>query len=74
LKLCRASVEMDGSPFSEAQKPKRGDFVEARGRGQRGENLGEVQGQERIDRRPSGNTVFVGTDFPTARTLGAVAA
>jgi hypothetical protein len=30
---------MDGLPFSVAKKPKRGGFVEARGRGQRGEYL-----------------------------------
>jgi hypothetical protein len=30
---------MDGLPFSEASKPRRGGFVEARGQGQRGEYL-----------------------------------
>jgi hypothetical protein len=47
--------------------------VEARGRGRRGENLGEGKGQERIGRRSSGNTVFVETDSPIAQTLGAAA-
>jgi hypothetical protein len=29
LKLCRAGIEMGGSPFNEMLKPKRGGFVEA---------------------------------------------
>jgi hypothetical protein len=44
LILCRASVEMDGLPFSKTKKPMRGDSVEARDQGQRGEYLGEGQG------------------------------
>jgi hypothetical protein len=54
LKLCRANVEMDGSPSSETKKPMRGGFVEARDRGRRGEYLDEGQSQERIGRRTIG--------------------
>jgi hypothetical protein len=43
LKLCRANVEMGGLLSSETRKPMRGDPVEARDRGQRGEHLGEVR-------------------------------
>jgi hypothetical protein len=43
LKLCRAGIEMGGLPFTEMLKPKRGGFVEAWSRGQRGENLEEGQ-------------------------------
>mgnify|MGYP003573119872 CR=1 FL=1 len=41
LKLCRASIEMGDLSLSEMQKPMRGDFVEARGRGQSDWYLGE---------------------------------
>jgi hypothetical protein len=47
--------------------------VEARGRGQRGENLGEAKGHERNGRRSSGNTVSAETDSSLAQSLGAAA-
>jgi hypothetical protein len=41
LTLCRAGIDMNGSPFREMLKPKRGGLVEARSQGQRGKYLGE---------------------------------